>query len=122
MKKNKTLNVTINRKKWKRGNDGVGSALLTETGQCCCLGFVAKACGIRLNQGYFDFRNLDSDDLMLLPQKLRTTKFSFYSPTNTSLHNQLIFVNDSGDDWHGKTREAEIKRLLKLANVNVKFV
>lgn len=36
--------LVIDRKRWKRGN-GMTSALLTDSGQMCCLGFYARACG-----------------------------------------------------------------------------
>jgi hypothetical protein len=40
--------LVIDRRKWDRGNpDKYGGALLKEGGQMCCLGFYARACGLR---------------------------------------------------------------------------
>lgn len=55
MSRKKAKVLVIDRRKWRRGGDGVmcmlndkfgGTALLNDRGKMCCLGFDAKACGV----------------------------------------------------------------------------
>ena len=39
--------LTIDRRKWARGDMGGGSALLNEIGSMCCLGFDMRGCGFK---------------------------------------------------------------------------
>lgn len=114
------LNVTINRKRWTRGNTSGDSALRTETGQSCCLGFVARACGITTPVHSFIFSELNEEKFNLLPKGLRPVrKAGEY--VNTQLHDDLVSVNDSYD-VRGAVREEKIAKLMKKANIKVKFV
>jgi hypothetical protein len=118
--KAKMKTVRISRKHWCRGSTS-DSLLRTRTGQSCCLGFVARACGVptRGNPGLFD--DLPEDKWDLLPQRLRPTSLG----GNTGLHDELTQVNDgSGDyaDLVGRARERKIATLLARAGIRAVFV
>lgn len=116
--------VVIRRRKWCRGESSIGdgSALRTKTGQSCCLGFVARACGVKTPTGTSTFSRLDPSEYDKLPKKLAPTPLPAWNNTwlNSSLHNALVSVND-GDELTGKSREKEIRRLLKQANILAVF-
>jgi hypothetical protein len=102
--------LVIDRKRWKRGDSG--SALLTRSGQMCCLGFYARACGFSAKE------ILDVGDLESL--------VDFYgsaggiSKSILANENDLIRVNDS-ETVRGKDRERELTRLFEAYGVKLSF-
>lgn len=113
-------NVKISRKRWCRGGGG-NSALRNKTGQSCCLGFVARACGVRTPTNSNVFSDLPMKDWDLLPEPLRPTPNDWGGKVNTELHRELVSVNDD-DDVKGRAREERIRDLLAQAGVRVTFV
>lgn len=116
--------VEISRKRWCRGGR-TSAALKTETGQSCCLGFVARHYGLKTPVGIGEFCDLDATGFSNLPKKLRPSVYhdaSFGSTytTNTPLHDDLVAVNDD-DMLEASEREAKITKLLAKAGVNVIF-
>lgn len=115
-KKSKYTNLVIDRKRWRRGGKYEDVALLDDKGQMCCLGFLAKQCGIKLYRGeQCDYDSLDSEDIEKLP-------YGFIDAPQcpTKLHNDLIDTNDD-KSLRGKEREEKIKQLMLKANVKVTF-
>lgn len=111
----------VDRKRWGRG--GIDGALLNNSGQKCCLGFLATACGIRLKRGTMsDFTDIPAKQQHFLPEKLRCKKDKFGGLVGTKLHNDLVEVNDSFDiQMRGRAREAKLTKLFRRAGVQVTF-
>ena len=117
--------VTINRSKWCRGGKSA-SALRTESGQSCCLGFVARAYGLKTPVGSTVLSSLtDDQDISVLPEALRPTKskspFTSGVYHDTDLHDKLVDANDEVGVKPAE-REKKIKDLLAEAGIRVKFV
>lgn len=125
--KKKYLHVTIDRKRWRRGGERTASkadvALLDENGQMCCLGFVAKACGVKLERGeQSDLSSIYGLQASLLPKGFGS--FDEYARRfrPNSIHRQLIEINDNEEPvMRGKPRENQIKNLMLQAGVKVTF-
>ena len=125
MSKTKDLKVVkISRKRWCRGGRAEnGAALRTESGQSCCLGFVARAYGLKTPVGVGVFSDLaqDGQDCSALPKPLRPQKNEFSHYTDTKLHNDLTATNDDSE-IKAEEREQKIARLLAKAGVKALFV
>ena len=110
------MKLTIERKRWLRGDDGEKSRLLTHGGTMCCLGFFARACG------YSEEEILDVST-PLGTTEARWPAWIFRAEDNG--HSQdvfrLISVNDSS-----VTSEAERERVIAATfakhGVEVEFV
>lgn len=90
-------------------------------GKMCCLGFLAKGCGIPhdvlIGLGdYGDLKETCEEYLDDLPQKIVC-----YMGQGDSVHSKLIEANDS-KTLSQEEKEKEITRLMKLAFVDVEFV
>ncbi len=118
-----TKTVTIHRKRWCRGNT-TDSGLRTETGQSCCLGFVARACGLRTNKGDGNLSDLADQDMSGLPKALRPVADKDIGGfKDTPLHAELVAANDNDDpDVRGARREAVITSLMARAGIRAVFV
>jgi hypothetical protein len=112
--------VTISRKRWTRGGAG---ALRTESGQSCCLGFVARAYGLRTPTNSSVFADLPAcnQDISCLPKKLQPTKEANGTWSDSSLHDKLTEANDDVFGAVGKAREAKITKLLAKAGIKAIF-
>jgi len=112
--------VTISRKRWCRGGKS-DAALRTASGQSCCLGFVARAYGLKTPEGSGQFSDLaDDQSVTCLPTSLRPTQSAPYSYYDTPLHDKLVNANDDSAIKPAK-REATIKALLARAGIKVIF-
>lgn len=113
--------IKISRKRWGRGN-GCG-ALRTESGQSCCLGFVARAYGLRTPTDTGQFSDLaDDQNCSVLPKQLRPTKSNDDGCyTDTALHHMLVEAND-GTAVRGSEREEKIRKLMLKAGIKAVFV
>lgn len=114
--------VVISRKHWTRG--GIGE-LRTPSGQSCCLGFVARAYGLKTPIGSALFSGLAKagQDVNCLPKVLQPIMGSNGGIIGDSkLHDQLTDANDSqfyrGD---AKKREEKITKLLAKAGIKAVF-
>lgn len=118
--------VKISRKRWCRG--GGAAALRTDTGQSCCLGFVARAYGLKTPVDVGEFADLAPEqDCSVLPRELRPKKneisdgYAAYS--NTALHDKLVAANDDvSEKMRGAAREEKIAKLLAKAGIKAVFV
>lgn len=126
MSKKKDMKVVkISRKRWSRGNgDG---ALRTESGQSCCLGFVARAYGLKTPAGSSVFSNLanNGQDCSVLPKKLQPIPSSCIADSynDSALHDALTEMNDdSSETYRGSAREKEIAKLMAKAGIKAVFV
>lgn len=113
--------VTISRKRWCRGGK-TDAALRTDSGQSCCLGFVARAYGLKTPAGSGQFSDLaDDQSVTCLPKLLRPTQNAAYcSFTDTPLHDELVKANDDST-VKAADREATISKLLAKARIKVIF-
>ncbi len=113
--------VKISRKRWCRGGRG-DAALRTESGQSCCLGFVARAYGLKTPVGLGLFSDLASDqDCSVLPKKLRPQATEYCHFTDTKLHDELTQTNDDSD-MKAAEREQKIAKLLGQAGIKAIFI
>ena len=114
------MELVIRRKKWLRGHRG--GTLRSEKGAMCCLGFLGKACGLKnkqilnemlLTEFLTDPRVVSSKDVLsnfsLIKEKL-----------STNIETALVNANDEVGVPQRK-REENIKELMKMIDVNVKF-
>ena len=114
--------VYISRKRWCRGNN-TAPALRTETGQSCCLGFVARAYGLKTPVNSCTFSDLvDDQSVSELPKALRpiVSKIDGIA-VDTKLHNKLTEVNDD-EDLRGAEREKKITTLMAKAGIEAIFI
>jgi hypothetical protein len=113
--------VTISRKRWCRGGK-TDASLKTPSGQSCCLGFVARAYGLKTPEGSGQFSDLaDDQSVTCLPKSLRPTRLgSLYPYSDTPLHDKLVNTNDDSVIKPAE-REATIKTLLAQAGIKVIF-
>jgi hypothetical protein len=134
---------TIDRSKWACGenanrltemgrrDEGNETALLTDHGRMCCLGFYAKACGVpnKSLKGIGEPCDLTPRQGMKLSEKIlrieeNNYRYSKDDPThhlvNKSVTSDLIQVNDDMDVRLDK-REKKIASLFKKVGINVKF-
>lgn len=107
--------VIIRRSKWCRSGRSSDVALRTESGQSCCLGFVARAYGLKTPVGDANLSDLSVDqDCSVLPKGLRPVH-----GVDTDLHEKLVTTND---DRILKPAEREKKITALLAKVKIKAV
>ncbi len=113
-------NVKISRKRWTRGGDG---ELRTDSGQSCCLGFVARAYGLRTPTNSSTFSGLADfeQDLSVLPEKLRPVLSPRGEYIDSELHDDLTETNDDCE-IRGAEREKRITKLLAKAGVKAVFI
>ncbi len=113
--------VKISRKRWCRGGKTT-AALRTESGQSCCLGFVARAYGLKTPVGHGQFSDLanDEQDCSALPKKLRPLSYGGYYQ-DSELHDELVETNDDSD-LKAAEREQKIAKLLSKAGIRAIFV
>ena len=112
----------IDRAVWCRGDVNNGrsksSAMVTDKGSMCCLGFIGKACGIKkedmLNVSVPYLLEGKASKIWPAPNYYRGP-LSDYKPID-----DLVAVNDSLDISES-TREKRITSLMKKAGVKVTF-
>jgi hypothetical protein len=122
--------VIIRRSRWCRGGRAAaGAALRTESGQSCCLGFVARAYGLKtpVGKGVFSDLAKDKQDCSVLPSPLRPLKRKSdyvegeFTYLDTNLHDKLTEANDSST-LKSAEREKRIAALLAKAGIKAIFV
>ena len=126
---NKMRSVVIRRRHWVRG--GGDAALRTGTGQSCCLGFAARACGLRTPSGSGTFSDLlraIQDDKGIaaahaaakkIPTKLRPS-LAGGDWIDSDLHEEMVATNDDSS-INPKDREKKIAAGLRTAGLKVVF-
>lgn len=122
MKAKPLKNLTIDRRRWKRGNPD-DSTLLTETGQMCCLGFLGRACGLspdQLRQGASPKTAGGSKDVWPsgVIDELRST---MNCPVNSAWTDNAIFINDADEGEYKLDREYFLKQHFKKIGINLRF-
>ena len=129
---------TVKRSRWVNGsnNNSAGnctagdSLLLNKEGNMCCLGFLAKSCGLSDKT----IKDHGGPDSLLDTISPRLKKKALKTPLaklaevhngddyfNTEICDQLITTNDT-NSIDSKKREAELKKQFAKIKVNVKFV
>lgn len=139
----KLFGLTINRNRWFRGRGSDGSQLLTDEGQMCCLGFLARACGIPANE-ILDRATpeelFDHDAYPLVEgdprwyKKVEQSPFielvgDLHTPDNSDICEKLMEVNDSlsdecpdySDGISERVREKTIKQLMRKIGIKVTY-
>lgn len=112
------MKFTVDRATWYRGKGNVKSSLLTDSGERCCLGFFAKACGL-------------SDDVTLgvgmpanirvtLPKEMTWLRHSNYANFSSDLACDIASTNDC-QNIDDEQREKELTELFKKANHEIVF-
>lgn len=95
--------LRINRKRWWRGQGSDDSRLRKrKDGKQCCIGFYARACGLKITdiEGCATLAALDSDELRAHESKHNKTFSDLYE------------VNDDAE-LTAKDRESKIRQLFK---------
>lgn len=126
---------TVKRSKWIRGRDTMGSYLLradaeklgVDDGKMCCVGFLAKACGLKkrhINGCYY----ISQVDLDLVPEENRpVVKWMYSGRRSESEYGESVAskaVYDTNDDdgiIDDAKREAELKKLFAKHGIEVEF-
>jgi hypothetical protein len=126
----KLIPLTIDRKKWVRGDIGGESRLLNKQGNMCCLGFACKALGFR-ESAIDDITSPESLTAMVYKPALRIEKLGkligsrVYEKTvlieNSEDCQSAMNINDD-DKISEEDREAQLKPILKKLGFSVKFV
>lgn len=105
----------IDRKRWYRGKGGAYSRLLRHDGAMCCLGQVARQCGLRAK----DIRNEcspgDVDTGGILPAWL------FNGSSDSEDCKYAMSLNDA-EAYSDKHREKWLKRLFKKHGAQLTFI
>lgn len=130
-KTNKRMKLVIDRKRWKRGGkDGIDAhdptCLLTESGQMCCLGFLARARGYKCSEIRLEG---DLESLIDTSERRSIDRACEAFPTlikpngsANNLHSKLIGANDDeAPAMRGKPREEKLKKLFAEAGIDVVF-
>lgn len=128
------MSFQINRKRWVRGcgievMDKYGStSLLNENGNMCCLGFLAKKCGLK-NE---DIMGIDDplglvnsyEDNNNILEKIKDTPYIYLLDKDLNEHSEigvkLMQINDRQKD--SETREQDLADAFKTIGIQVKFV
>jgi hypothetical protein len=128
------MKLTIDRKKWLRGEGSATSLLLRRgDGKMCCLGFYGLACGLKetdilgiSNPNYLiaGFASVESHNRWVKAKKGGAWLFD---QTNPSLWSNdckmLMTINDALPRCLSqKEREQKIKNIFAKHNVQVKFI
>ena len=112
---------TINRAKWGRGDSNEGYLLNDVSGKMCCLGFYAKACGLK-NKDIIGVTDPASYQSYFFEKNSGTWKTKLLkSSRNTSTCNDLIIINDSMYITDEAREEKIIKKFARIG-IKVKFV
>lgn len=116
----KATKFTIDRSKWARGGDSL--LLDPDSGNMCCLGFYALACGVSVSaiSGEPVYSDLDDSAIEELPSRLVSPRDNSW-PRVTTLHDDIVNMND--DAGVAETdREVRIASLFASIGVTVEFV
>lgn len=118
--KKKTLKdvpkFTVKRKKWFRGKGSWNSNLLNSSGNMCCLGFYALACGFEKSD---IIDKLDPTNIIRHIDCIWKTKLLDKFGNSAACYD-LMSINDEGS-ISDKEREAKLKTLFKKMGVAVTF-
>lgn len=104
------MKLKINCNEWLRGEDSSDSFLLRPSdSKMCCLGFLARECGLTETEIYDrnDFSEVRCTNLM---EQIRNSQ-----------HQLFISINDN-PTIEDEERKQELTRLFKLYNIEVEFV
>jgi hypothetical protein len=111
--------LKINRKEWIRGQGSSNSALLTYTGQKCCLGFYCLASKKITKKDIF---GLESPSQVRDARSSRAgiSKLLNSNGLNNDICYEMMETNDS-KNLDDKERESKLTKLFKLIGTKVKF-
>lgn len=120
--KKKYTHVTIDRKKWFRGDGGLKSSLRLPGGKQCCLGFACRALGLKAKQILNRGMPSDVDYSEIIPGlTTESPGGSFNSKSNTMFSEKAARINDL-DDINDRSREKQLKALARQNGFIFKFV
>lgn len=114
------MKLTIYRDKWLRGGNGMSTLLSLASGRMCCMGFLARACGIKPgdpNDRHY-FRYLASPDRKLLPEDLRP-QHGDDTPLAKKIYDENDFVYT--EKYRPATKEERLTELMKQAGIELVF-
>lgn len=109
------LKLVIKRSKWLRGDDSESYLLRESDNKMCCLGFLARKCGLAPKEirGH------------MTPEDTYSTKFPTSivdkSTANTRTCGTLMTINDDPDLTDAE-RERKLTALFKRIKIGVRFV
>lgn len=104
------MKFTVIREKWYRGQGAEESALLRGDGKMCCVGFLAKACGVE------DFSTLNG------PAKARSSLRPSESRKMPNLNYAGLYLTNDTRKITDEERELQLTSLLASEGVKVEFV
>jgi hypothetical protein len=107
----------VQRSKWLRGAFGEASTLLNAQGRSCCLGFVARQCGVADERMLNKHRPSDTRET----DRLGGVLVKLTDGTDTALTRTAMAINDSGV-FNDPEREAQLTQLFKRAGYTLRFV
>jgi hypothetical protein len=114
------MNLTIDRKKWLRGTNKTSYSyeplLLNNNDKMCCLGFYARACGLKKKDILDVTEPCDVDQ-----GKEKLSLLLNRRENNNQVCNQLIHINDNLKT-SDTIKEKAIKNNFSKIGVKVKFV
>lgn len=117
------LKVTVDRRRWLRGEDSVASSLFDDVNKkMCCLGFATRACGCSIDK----IRNQASPACVVFDYtntKERLARFltAKNESENSGTTGRMMEINDATDISDAE-REDLLKRLGKKLNIQFTFV
>lgn len=117
-KKKVVRSFVVNRRRWKRGDAaGLAAALLSDSGQMCCLGFLARECGLKPRQ------ILNASDISsIVDEEAREGVYDALPAKFRDLEEKIVCANDSSDpDHRGRLRETILKGLFARAGIEISF-
>ena len=105
------MKFTINRRTWYRGQGADHSALLKQDGTRCCVGFYARALGLK------------KADILCAPtlEDVNTGDRADYCDLEGSNDLQDIYEINDTQDMTEKEREDQIKAIFEQHDVQVMF-
>lgn len=112
---------TVDRKTWYRGKGGIQSALLTEHGERCCIGFVGQQCGVvdKLMLGVPTIHYHQPMDGYL--NAAQFPAWMTYEDHGSKDVDEAYLVNDNRD-ISDLTREAKLKEIFARHGDELEFI
>lgn len=128
----KVTSFTVKRSGWHRGKGGTDSALLTQHGAKCCVGFYAEACGIRRDALYrvgefneIDMREVPADFLEFdldEPEKEHSDELARFYGTHRIKDPFLdVYADNDDPDVSNEEREKRLTRRFREVGIQVTF-
>lgn len=111
---------TVKRSEWLRGFN-INSCLLNEDGKMCCLGFYARACGLRKQ----DILDMSDPEQCTSVKNKKWNTFLIDDDDGSDDNSQYCWeLMEANDDKNlsDKKREKKLTSTFKKAGVKVEFV